>query len=86
MDQVRFVESAYRIQHRHGDGGWGTMEEQPLHHTNVAFRGLPVSPGRHTIEMRFDPPILKYSAVVSGLAWMLLAGFCWRSSQRVPAA
>jgi hypothetical protein len=32
MDQVRFVESAYRIQHRHKDGGWGTMEEQPLHH------------------------------------------------------
>jgi hypothetical protein len=61
--------------------GWRAFldgEEQPLLYTNVAFRGLPVPPGRHTIEMRFDPPILKYSAVVSGLAWMLLAGFWWR--------
>jgi hypothetical protein len=61
--------------------GWRAFldgQEQPLHYTNVAFRGLPVPPGRHTIEMRFDPPILKYSAAVSGLAWLLLAGLCWR--------
>lgn len=36
MDQIRFVESAYRIQHQHPDGSWGLMEEEeptPLHHT-----------------------------------------------------
>jgi hypothetical protein len=48
-------------------------------YTNVAFRGIPVPPTAIRIEMRFDPPILKYSAVVSGLAWLLLAGFWWRS-------
>jgi Bacterial membrane protein YfhO len=65
--------------------GWRASidgQEQPLYYTNVAFRGLPVPPGRHTIEMRFDPPILQYSAVVSGLAWLLLAGFCWRRGRR----
>jgi hypothetical protein len=37
MDQLRFVESAYRIQHQHRDGSWSPMfeEEEPtqLHHT-----------------------------------------------------
>jgi hypothetical protein len=65
--------------------GWRAFldgREQPLYYTNVAFRGLPVPPGRHTIEMRFDPPVLKYSAAVSGLAWLLLAGWCWRWGRR----
>jgi uncharacterized membrane protein YfhO len=70
--------------------GWRAFldgEEQPLLYTNVAFRGLPVPSGRHTIEMRFDPPILKYSAAVSGLAWLLLAGFWSRWGRRdVPEA
>jgi hypothetical protein len=38
MDQIRFVESAYQIQHRHRDGSWGVMEEEeprPLHHTSA---------------------------------------------------
>jgi hypothetical protein len=36
MDQLRFVESAYRIQHQHRDGTWALLEEEeptPLHHT-----------------------------------------------------
>ena len=35
MDQLRFVESQYRIEHQHRDGSWGLMEEEstPLHHT-----------------------------------------------------
>lgn len=36
MDQLRYVEAAYQIQHRHPDGSWGLMqEEEPttLHHT-----------------------------------------------------
>jgi hypothetical protein len=38
MDQIRFVESAYRIEHQHRDGNWGLMEEDgptPLHHTSA---------------------------------------------------
>ncbi|MFL5678976.1 MAG: hypothetical protein ACJ77B_00075 [Chloroflexota bacterium] len=27
MDQIRFVESQYRIEHRHGDGSWAEMAE-----------------------------------------------------------
>jgi hypothetical protein len=36
MDQLRYVEAAYRIQHQHRDGSWGLMEEEEpttLHHT-----------------------------------------------------
>jgi hypothetical protein len=34
MDQLRFVEAAYQIQHRHRDGSWAPMEEEPTpsHH------------------------------------------------------
>jgi len=45
--------------------------------TNVAFRGLPVPAGRHRVEMRFEPGILRYSAVVSGFAWLAWL-FCFR--------
>ena len=29
MDQLRFVETAYRIQHQHRDGTWAQFEEDP---------------------------------------------------------
>ncbi len=29
MDQLRFVETAYRIQHKHRDGTWAQFEEDP---------------------------------------------------------
>jgi hypothetical protein len=32
MDQMRFVEIQYRIEHRHKDGAWGVMEEVRQHH------------------------------------------------------
>ena len=32
MDQLRFAEIQYRIEHRHKDGAWGAMEEQSTHH------------------------------------------------------
>jgi hypothetical protein len=43
--------------------------------TNVAFRGIPVPAGRHTITMRFDPPILARSAFASaaGIAMVVVA-------------
>jgi hypothetical protein len=36
MDQIRFVETAFRIEHQHRDGSWGILDEEkptPLHHT-----------------------------------------------------
>ena len=32
MDQLRFVETQYRLEHRHDDGSYAPMQEQPLHH------------------------------------------------------
>lgn len=32
MDQMRFIELQYRIEHRHKDGTWAEMEEVPTHH------------------------------------------------------
>jgi hypothetical protein len=47
-----------------------------LYLTNVAFRGLAVPAGHHRITMRFDPPILGWSALVSLVGLVLLgAGF-----------
>jgi uncharacterized membrane protein YfhO len=54
---------------------------QALYYTNVAFRGLPVPEGRHTIEMRFQPPILVYSAAVSLFAWGPFLVFVIRSTR-----
>jgi hypothetical protein len=31
MDQIRFVEAQYRIEHRHKDGSWAQMEEVVPH-------------------------------------------------------
>ncbi len=48
---------------------------QPLTLTNVAFRGLAVPAGRHTVEMRFEPRILGAGAglSVAGLALLVAA-------------
>ena len=36
MENLRFVETAYRLQHQHGDGSWSPMEEESRgHHTSV---------------------------------------------------
>lgn len=37
MENLRFIETAYRIQHQHNDGSWSPMEEEPAirHHTSV---------------------------------------------------
>jgi hypothetical protein len=62
--------------------GWeATIDGHParLYPTDVAFRGLPVPAGEHTVEMRFVPRILYRSAALSclaflALAWALIAG------------
>jgi hypothetical protein len=36
MDQHRFIENEYRVQHRHKDGSWGDMVEHPTHHDSAA--------------------------------------------------
>jgi hypothetical protein len=68
--------------------GWRAQidgRDESLYPTNVAFRGLPVPAGHHTLTMRFDPPILVWSALVSLVGLVSLgAGFMTGSSGRQP--
>ena len=63
-------ETAYPGWHAWVDG----QERAPLT-TDVAFRGMAVPAGKHTVKMRFDPPILWRSAWVTlaACAGLLLA-------------
>ena len=58
-------ETAYPGWHAWIDG----RESAPVL-TDVAFRGLPVPPGRHVVKMRFDPEILWRAA------WVTAAALC----------
>jgi hypothetical protein len=52
---------------------WVDTREQPIFMTNGAFRGLPLSSGKHLVVFRFRPSILMWSALVSGFACVILA-------------
>lgn len=36
MDQARLGEALYRLEHRHNDGSWETLEPRPSHHDPAA--------------------------------------------------
>jgi hypothetical protein len=61
---------------------WVDGREQPLVLTNVAFRGLAVPAGRHTVTMRFDPPVLLRSALVTLAAMVVLGLLAIRGAVR----
>jgi hypothetical protein len=59
--------------------GWSATVDgraQALTLTNAAFRGVAVPAGRHIVAMRFDPPVLWRSALVSLFALAALIGCC----------
>jgi len=59
--------------------GWKAYidgRETPIYYTNVAFRGLAIPAGDHTVEMRFSPPLLWWTGAISLTAW-LAWGFLW---------
>lgn len=63
--------------------GWRARVDEadkPLVVTNVAFRGLPVPAGRHRVTMRFEPAILRWSAVISAAAWLAIL-LCFRRAR-----
>ncbi len=65
--------------------GWRSFVDgrpQPLYYTNVAFRGLAVPAGKHTISMRFEPAIFYYSAALSALAWLVWIVVILRAPRR----
>jgi hypothetical protein len=56
--------------------GWEALVDgrpSPMYYTDVAFRGLPLPAGRHTVVMRFVPQILYWSAALSACAWLIAA-------------
>ncbi len=65
--------------------GWEALidgQPSPMYYTDVAFRGLPLPAGRHTIVMRFVPHILYWSATVSACAWLIAAWILLRPTVR----
>jgi hypothetical protein len=64
--------------HYPGWHAWIDGVPQPLHYTNVAFRGLSVPAGRHNVRMRFEPANVRWAAAVSGAAWLVWMLLWWR--------
>ena len=58
---------------------WIDDREQPFVLTNVAFRGVVVPAGRHTIRMRFQPRIFLTGAAISTFAVAGLLVSVWLS-------
>jgi uncharacterized membrane protein YfhO len=57
--------------HYPGWKAWVDGRPQPIHYTNVAFRGLWVPAGSHTVTMHFRPDAFVYTAILSALAWLV---------------
>jgi hypothetical protein len=90
---VSYAANLIRLQTRsQGDGflvvadawypGWRAFMDSrpvPLYIADVAFRGVAVPVGDHSIEMRFVPTILYYSGGISLIALLAICGvFLWR--------
>jgi hypothetical protein len=56
---------------------WVDGKEQPIFYTNVAFRGLPVPAGSHTVVMRYEPASFRHGAAASGAAWLVWLLLWW---------
>lgn len=55
--------------------GWRAYvdgREQQILYTDLAFRGVAIPAGNHRVEMRFQPTLFWWSALVSATAWL-----CW---------
>ncbi len=61
--------------------GWtATVDGQaaPVVRADVTLMAVPVSAGAHRVEVRFDPPFVKWGLAVSGLALLLVVVGWWR--------
>lgn len=56
--------------------------ETPMYYTNVAFRGIPVPAGRHTVRMEFRPHALRLGSVLSLAAWACWLALLWLCRRR----
>jgi hypothetical protein len=58
--------------------GWQALvDEQPatIYPANLAFRAVPLAPGEHRVEFRYQPVTFQVGAAVTSLTWLLLFGF-----------
>jgi membrane protein YfhO len=61
---------------------WVDGRPEPIYYTNVAFRGLWVPAGNHTVRMRFEPAALPYTAAASGLGWLIWLVLWWLPAEK----
>lgn len=58
--------------------GWKAYVDDklvPIAITNVAFRGVPVGAGEHTVRFVFDPDDLETGMMISGVLFLVLMGY-----------
>jgi len=59
----------------HGWKAWVDDKPTPIVITNVAFRGVPVAAGNHTIRFEFDPEALRTGRTISLALFVLLIAY-----------
>jgi uncharacterized membrane protein YfhO len=59
----------------HGWKAWVDNKPVPIAITNVAFRGVPVGAGAHTVRFEFDPEDLRTGRMISLTLLLLLAAY-----------
>jgi uncharacterized membrane protein YfhO len=59
----------------HGWKAWVDDKPTPIVITNVAFRGVPVTAGNHTIRFEFDPDALRTGRTISLTLFVLLIAY-----------
>jgi hypothetical protein len=72
----------------HGWKAWVDNKPTPIAITNVAFRGVPVGSGTHTVRFEFDPDALRTGRTISLVLFVMLLAYgvwwllAWRREQR----
>ncbi len=86
--EVESSAPAYLVTSEANYPGWRAFidgQPQLLYYTNIAFSGMAVPAGRHTVTMRFEPAILWRGAALSLVSWAGLAALSlgnWTSRRR----
>jgi hypothetical protein len=59
----------------HGWKAWVDERPTPIAITNVAFRGVAVPAGSHTVRFEFDPDALRTGRTISAILFLILTGY-----------
>ena len=70
-----------------GWDAWVDGEREKIYLTDIAFRGVVIPPGSHTLRMEFRPGILTCGSIVSGGSLLLVCYMAcfWKRPIRVPS-